>query len=57
MVSSPDFMPEVLVPLGSETHGGEDVPVFASGPNAHYFRGTIEENVIYHLMADALNLK
>ncbi len=57
VVASADFLPETGVPLGSETHGGEDVPVYADGPNAHLFRGTIEQNVIYHIMADALRLK
>lgn len=29
-----------------ETHGGEDVMVFASGPWAHLFSGSYEQNVI-----------
>lgn len=57
VVASPDYMPEVAIPISSETHGGDDVPVYADGPNAYLFHGTMEQNVIYHLMADALNLK
>ncbi len=47
---------QALVPLRSETHGGQDVPVYASGPNAHLVSGVMEQNVIYHIMADALGL-
>jgi alkaline phosphatase len=42
------------IPLDMETHAGEDVPVYASGPGAQWFRGVIEQNVIYHLMTQAL---
>ncbi|KAH8365941.1 hypothetical protein KR093_007591 [Drosophila rubida] len=40
-------------PLESETHGGEDVGVFASGPWAHLFTGVYEQNTIPHLLAFA----
>jgi alkaline phosphatase len=49
-----DFYQEALVPLGSETHGGEDVAIYAGGPAAHLFRGTLEQHVIYHVMSRAL---
>ncbi len=49
-----DFMQEATVPLSSETHAGEDVAIFAKGPNAHLFRGTLEQSMIYWIMADAL---
>ncbi|XP_075161338.1 alkaline phosphatase 9 [Haematobia irritans] len=41
------------VPLSSETHGGEDVAVFASGPWAHLFTGVYEQHTIPHIMAYA----
>ena len=50
------FLQEATVPLGSETHAGEDVAIFAKGPNAHLFRGTLEQSMIYWIMADALRL-
>jgi len=53
IVNDPDYLQEAMIPLGSETHAGEDVPVFADGPGSQYFRGVIEQNVIYHLMRDA----
>lgn len=40
-------------PLKSETHGADDVGVFAKGPWAHLFTGVMEENVIPHLIAFA----
>ncbi|MGZ8240642.1 MAG: alkaline phosphatase [Methylobacter sp.] len=47
-------MQEATVPMGSETHAGEDVAIYADGPGAYLVRGTLEQNVIYHVMAEAL---
>jgi alkaline phosphatase len=55
--TAPDYMQESAVPMMSETHAGEDVAIYASGPKAHYFSGTLEQNVIFHIMADALELR
>jgi alkaline phosphatase len=52
----PDYKQEAAVPLRSETHGGEDVPLYADGPHAHLFRGVLEQNVIFHVMVEALGL-
>lgn len=41
------------VPLSSETHGGDDVAVFARGPNHELFTGLYEQNQIPHRMAYA----
>ena len=30
--TEPSYLPEAAVPLGSETHGGEDVAIYARGP-------------------------
>ncbi|MFC3100151.1 alkaline phosphatase [Altererythrobacter lauratis] len=49
-----DYLQQALVPLGSETHGGEDVAVRASGPMAYLFRGTIEQHTIHAIMQAAL---
>lgn len=51
-----DFMQQSTVPMGSETHGGEDVALFASGPGSNLFDGSIEQNEIFHVMARALGL-
>ena len=50
----PAYMQEGMVPLAAETHAGEDVGIYALGPSAHLFHGTQEQNVIYHVMKDAL---
>ncbi|XP_012227285.1 alkaline phosphatase 4 [Linepithema humile] len=43
--------------LKDETHGGEDVGVYAIGPYAHLFRGTFEQNYIAHAVAYAACFK
>ncbi|GHH59527.1 alkaline phosphatase [[Pseudomonas] boreopolis] len=50
---APDYMQEALVPTSAETHGGEDVGIWATGPGSSAFRGTLEENVIYHVIVQA----
>jgi alkaline phosphatase len=50
------FMQDVAVPLNNETHAGEDVAIFAKGPNAHLFHGSLDQSMIYYIMADALRL-
>jgi alkaline phosphatase len=46
-----NFLQEAAVPLGSETHAAEDVGIYAQGPGAHAFQGVVEQNVIFHVMA------
>lgn len=52
--TAPSFMQEAAVPMSSETHGGEDVALYAIGPQAHLVSGLMEQNVIFHLMDRAL---
>jgi alkaline phosphatase len=54
--TDPDYLQEATIPLGDETHGGEDVAIFATGVNAYLIRGSMEENWIFYVMADALRL-
>ena len=49
----PDYMQESMIPLSNETHGGDDVGIWARGPGAEAVRGTIEQNVIFHIMLQA----
>ena len=49
-----NFMQEAAIPLSAETHAGEDVAIYASGPKAYLFHGTMEQNAIYHVMREAL---
>ena len=46
-------MMPAAVPLEKETHGGEDVPIYARGPMSHLFHATHEQNYIAHVMAYA----
>jgi alkaline phosphatase len=45
-----DFTQPATVPLYEETHGGDDVGVFALGPHAHLFTGVYEQHYIAHAM-------
>lgn len=42
-----------LIPHADETHGGEDVALYAIGPMAHLFQGVHEQNYIAHVMSYA----
>ena len=56
-VQAPDFLQEVAVPLRSETHAGEDVALYATGPGAQRVRGVMEQNEISYVIDAALGLK
>lgn len=47
---------QALVPLPSETHGGEDVALFATGPGSQAVRGVIEQSRIGLIIRQALGL-
>ena len=51
--ASNSFRQPATVPLSSETHGGDDVAIFAIGPQAHLFQGVYEQHYIAHVMAYA----
>ncbi|MBL4681276.1 MAG: alkaline phosphatase [Pseudomonadales bacterium] len=48
------YLQAAAIPLPIETHGGDDVPVYAIGPGSQWFSGVMEQNVIFHLMKAAL---
>lgn len=52
----PGYHQEALVPLSSETHSGEDIGIYASGPGAFLVNGTNEQNMIFHVMDYAADL-
>ncbi len=54
--SDPNYMQEATVPLIAESHGGEDVAIYAVGPGSHLFHGVQEQNVIFHVMVEALRM-
>ncbi|MFD2176068.1 alkaline phosphatase [Veronia pacifica] len=55
-VTAMDYKQQALVRLSSETHSGEDVTIFAQGPQAWLFQGTVEQSYIYHVINDAAGL-
>ena len=55
-VLAKDYRQQALVPTGGETHGGQDVTIYASGPRAYLFSGVVEQNYIFHVINDALSL-
>ncbi|MGL4543125.1 MAG: alkaline phosphatase, partial [Polymorphobacter sp.] len=52
-----NHMTDKLHGTGSETHSGEDVALFAAGPSANLVGGVIEQNVIFHIIAQSLGWK
>ncbi len=54
--TAPNFMQESVYPLGSETHGGEDVAIYADGPGSQFVHGVMEQNWIFHVMTNALGM-
>ena len=52
----PGYHQETLIPLQAETHGGEDVAIYARGPSAHLVTGVHEQNYIFHVMDHAAEL-
>ncbi len=52
--ADPDYLQQALLPRSSETHAPDDVAIYASGPWAHLFDGTVEQNYIYHVMRHAV---
>ena len=50
----PDYMQEALVPFSNESHGGDDVGIWARGPGSDAVRGSVEQNAIFHFMLQAM---
>jgi alkaline phosphatase len=56
-VTAPDYKQEASVPLNDETHGGEDVGIFAAGASSYLIHGVMEENWIFYAMREAMRIK
>jgi alkaline phosphatase len=54
--SHPAYFQEAAVPLGSETHAGEDVTIYAVGPGSELVHGTVKNTHIFRVMKSALGL-
>lgn len=57
LVQAKDFQQQTAINMESETHAGEDVALFATGPGAENVRGVMEQDEIGRLIADELGLK
>ncbi len=55
-VEDKNFRQQSGVPAEDETHGGEDVAVYARGPGAGGIHGVIEQNEIFHAIDAATGL-
>ncbi len=55
--TNPDYRQAATIPKISETHSGEDVVIYATGAGSQTVHGTLEQNVIYHIMKYALTNK
>lgn len=53
---SPGFHQEAVIPMGSETHAGEDIALHATGPGSHLVKGVVEQNIVFHIINQALGL-
>jgi alkaline phosphatase len=53
-VLDPDYLQQTAIP-DNETHSGDDVALYATGPRAHLFGGSLEQNSIFHLIDYALD--
>ncbi|XP_059170475.1 alkaline phosphatase, tissue-nonspecific isozyme-like [Physella acuta] len=51
--SSATYVSQSAVPMAKETHGGEDVGIFATGPQSFLYTGVHEQNYIPMVMAYA----
>ncbi len=56
-VIAPNYKQEATVPKTSETHGGEDVAIFADGTSSWMFHGVMEQNWIFYVMRDAMRMR
>jgi alkaline phosphatase len=51
-----NYLQHAGLPAEDETHGGEDVAVYARGPGAERIHGVIEQNEIFHVINAATGL-
>lgn len=49
-----NYHQKTAIPMHAGFHGGEDVALFATGPQSHLVGGVLEQNVIFHIITQAL---
>ncbi len=55
--TAPRYRQLATIPMPVETHAGEDVAAYAIGLNAEQVHGVMEQNRLFHVMREALNLE
>ncbi|KMK98282.1 alkaline phosphatase [Aeromonas enteropelogenes] len=55
-VMADDYLQETGAKLGSETHGGGDVMLFADGAGSSRFKGTLDNTKVFGKLKEALGL-
>lgn len=50
---SPIYRHQAMIPLQEETHGGEEVGVYATGPGSNLIRGVFDQNYLAFVMSYA----
>ena len=53
---NPAYLQETAIRMGSETHGGGDVMLFADGAGAKSFKGTLDNTKVFELVKTAFGL-
>ncbi|KAF5281714.1 hypothetical protein FQA39_LY17735 [Lamprigera yunnana] len=53
-LTNPFYRQLAAVYLKDDTHGGEDVPIYAKGPGSNLFRGVMEQSNIAHIVSYAM---
>ncbi len=56
MVQGRDYRQQTAIALNDETHSGEDVPLYATGPGADRVKGVIEQDKIHGIMMKAMQI-
>ena len=51
-----NYIQQAAIPAEDDTHGGEDVAVYARGPGAEFIHGVMEQNEIFDAMDKAFDL-
>ena len=51
---TPDYRQAATLPLASETHGGQDVAAYATGPGAERLRGVMDQDALHRVLREAL---
>ena len=55
-INDKNYIQQAAIPAEDDTHGGEDVAVYARGPGAEFIHGVMEQNEIFDAMDKAFDL-